>query len=177
MDYYEEGLQEALGATETKVYNTEDASALLRKISFLKRKQAENDALASKEMKRIADWLDKENSSINKTIGYFENELTTFYRLEKDKNPKFKFSSPYGKITSRTTTKYDMDKDALKAWLEEHGRDDLLKVKKDVDLTAVKAAFKDGYDPQTGEIVAGMHINYNHTTVSIKTEDDDNDSN
>ncbi|KEI15787.1 host-nuclease inhibitor Gam family protein [Clostridium haemolyticum] len=156
--------------TTFKVDSLESANWCFRKIRALKEQIETNKALADAERFRIDSWEKKENEGALSTIEYFENLLKTYFSQEREKNQKFKLSTPYGKVSTRKSKKWIYeDEEKIKNWIKDNGYDELIRIKEELDKTALKKAFKEGIDKSTGEIVPGIEIR-TEETVSIKVE-------
>ena len=82
---------------------------------------------------------------------------------------KFKLSTPYGKVTSRKTSKYIYeDEQAIMDYCNIN-EIDAIRVKEELDKTAFKKLCKDGVNQATGEIVPGVRVE-TVEKISIKAE-------
>lgn len=71
----------------------------LRKMSALQAKQAEINALRDAELKRINEWAEKENKSINASLLFFDALVAKYAETRRTEDEKYKGdSTPYGKI-------------------------------------------------------------------------------
>lgn len=114
--------QELEEVQEAKINSLEDVCKYLRKIAYLKKKSAENIELADAEKKRIEIWLDKENKAIESKIDYFKGLLQAYYTEQKAQNPKYRLSTPYGKVYSRKQQpQFVYEANQLIDWLKEKG--------------------------------------------------------
>ena len=131
-----------------------------------------NAAIAKAEQERIALWLEEVNKPLLQEREFFENHLTAYLRKEREADPdKKSISTPYGKITSRTTQPKWETEDGLTDWLLNHN-DSLIRIKYEVDKAELKKAYAvDGVqviDPKTGEVVP--HIQITPSDISYKVE-------
>lgn len=140
----------------------------------------QNKKLADKNHERIDEWLERENSKANESKEYFEGLLQEYFTNERAKNPKFKFSSPNGKLSSRKQQP---------KWVYEESK--LVDVLKDTEfVTSVpklekglfKKSAKKGLDglsvvgnkvvnTNTGEVIDGVQIQEQPDKIVISTED------
>ena len=151
------------------VNNLESANWCFRKIQALQNRIQENKALADSERQRIDSWEEKELHQDMESINYLSSLVKQYYVEQKEKDKKFKLSTPYGKVVSRKTSKWSYDDEKVKSWLKENGHAELLKVKEELDKANIKIVFKDGIDHNTGECVEGVTIE-KIENISIKVE-------
>ena len=154
---------------EFKVTDLQGATWALRKLRALNEKIAEINTLAIEEISRINEWAEKEVKSLNDDKEYFEGLLSAYYVEERAKDKKFKLSTPYGKVTSRKTTKYIYeDEQAIMDYCNTN-EIDVIRVKEELDKTAFKKLCKDGVNQATGEIVPGVRVE-TVESISIRAE-------
>lgn len=156
-----------------KIKSLEAASWAFRKIKALNQDIEATKALAKAEYDRIKEWEIKATKDTENSIKFFEFLLTEYYLDNKEIYPKFKVSTPYGKVSSRKQQPewlYDNEK-AIK-WLLEHD-ENLVRVKYEPDKANIKKAFKivgDNVVSEDGEIVEGITILERPEAVVIKVE-------
>lgn len=102
-----EEMQETQVEKRFEIDSIDAANWAFRKISALEKNIAENEKLAQAEIKRINEWLENVNKSNIQSIEYFKSILVAYFVQQQEKDKKFKLSTPYGKVTSRNTTKWD----------------------------------------------------------------------
>jgi len=151
-----------------KIENLEGATWTFRKLRAIEDKEAEIKSVAEEEIKRINAWKEKELDQYSKDKEYFNFLLEEYYREEKVKNKKFKLSTPYGKVSSRKTAKWNYDEETLKDYIRSNDLP-FIRVKEEIDKTGLKKCFKDGIDAETGEIIPGIKIE-EVETISVKVE-------
>lgn len=167
-------LQEELKEIEEvqgfKITNIDEANWAFRKIRALKEEVKETNLLADKEIERIENWREKEIKTSIDNIEYFEGILTEYYMKLRSENPKAKLNTPYGKVTSRKSKKwnYQNEEEILK-YLKENEYSDLIKVKEDINKAELKKMFKDGVNKETGEVLPGLEIK-EEESISVKVE-------
>ena len=140
----------------------------------------QNKQLADKNHERSDECVERENSKANESKEYFEGLLQEYFTNERVKNPKFKFSSPNGKLSSRKQQP---------KWVYEESK--LVDVLKDTEfVTSVpklekglfKKSAKKGLDglsvvgnkvvnTNTGEVIDGVQIQEQPDKIVISTED------
>lgn len=154
---------------EFKVTDLQEATWALRKLRALNEKIDEINAIAVEEISRINEWAEKEVKSLNYDKEYFERLLSAYYVEERAKDKKFKLSTPYGKVTSRKTTKYIYeDEQAIMDYCNTN-EIDVIRVKEELDKTVFKELCKDGVNQETGEVVPGVRVEVVES-ISIKAE-------
>ena len=154
---------------EFKVTDLQEATWALRKLRALNEKIDEINAIAVEEISRINEWAEKEVKSLNYDKEYFERLLSAYYVEERAKDKKFKLSTPYGKVTSRKTTKYIYeDEQAIMDYCNTN-EIDVIRVKEELDNTVFKKLCKDGVNQETGEVVPGVRVEVVES-ISIKAE-------
>ncbi|MEY8763404.1 MULTISPECIES: host-nuclease inhibitor Gam family protein [Clostridium] len=149
------------------VNDLDQANWCFRKIRALNAKIAETKAFADKERERINIWEKAETKNAQDSIAYFESLLSDYYIRLKHVDPKAKVSTPYGKISSRKSAKWNYNnEDELLSYLKENDSS-LVKVKESVDKTELKKKYKDGIDAETGEVLPGVSVS-KEETIQIK---------
>ncbi|AJA42626.1 hypothetical protein phiCT9441A_13 (endogenous virus) [Clostridium phage phiCT9441A] len=167
-------LQEELKEIEEvqgfKITNIDEANWAFRKIRALQEEVRETNLLAYKEKERIENWREKEIKTSMDNIEYFQGILTEYYMKLRSENPKAKLNTPYGKVTSRKSKKwnYQNEEEILK-YLKENEYSDLIKVKEDINKAELKKMFKDGVNKETGEVLPGLEIK-EEESISVKVE-------
>ncbi|WP_297712058.1 host-nuclease inhibitor Gam family protein [Clostridium sp.] len=154
---------------EFKVTDLQSATWVLRKLRAVNEKMNEINNVAAEQIASINEWAEKEVKSLNDDKEYFESLLSAYYIEERAKDKKFKLSTPYGKVTSRKTSKYIYeDEQAIMDYCYAN-EIDAIRVKTELDKTALKKLCKDGVNQATGEIVPGVRVE-TVENISIKAE-------
>lgn len=156
---------------------TDDAAAswALRKLAALRKRQAELDAVAASELRRVEEWHLSESGKLTVDATYFTAILTEYARAQRETGRK-SITLPTGVIKSRTSSaRVDVqDVDQFLAWATPNAPS-LIRVRREPDKAAMKAALTvDGgkvIDPTTGEIVPGVTAVQPETTYTITTEE------
>lgn len=166
----ENDLQEAQSTKEEfRVNDFQSATWVLRKLRAVNAKIDEVNSVAVEEISRINEWAEKEVKSLNDDKEYFEGLLSAYYIEERAKDKKFKLSTPYGKVTSRKTSKYIYeDEQAIMDYCNMN-EIDVIRVKEELDKTSFKKLCKDGVNQETGEVVPGVRVEVVES-ISFKTE-------
>lgn len=149
----------------------------LKQIQKAKREQKENAERVAKmnedpqkEIDENNKWLETENAKLDESIEYFESLLNEFMNVNLQEDPKFKFKSPYGKISvsHRKIWTHD-DGQLIKAFEGTEFVTNTPKLrwgdlKKQMKVVNGKAVLK-----ETGELVDGVTVDETET-INIKTE-------
>lgn len=169
-----EQVKEEIQHQNFKVDSLESANWCLRKLAALEKQQSENSSLAKKEIDRIKQWQESEKEKLDYSKRFFESLLEEYFRAEKEKNPKFKISTPYGKVSSRKQQpKWTYEDIKALNSLESVGLNDLVRVKKEIDKSALKKAVSvvNGQAvTEDGEIIDGITIEEQPEKIIIKPE-------
>lgn len=177
-ELYELELEEATETVEAaevggrfEIKDLESANWAFRKLAVIERKRKEIRELADKEIERIKNWQEQEEKSLDYSKEFFEGLLTEYFAREREKDPKFKVSTPYGKISTRKQQpKWHYDEDKLVKWLKENNQN-LLRVKYEPDKNEIKKTYKivgTNVVTEDGEIVEGITIEERPEKVTIK---------
>lgn len=150
-----------------KIDSLEGATWAFRKLRAIEVKEAEVKDAAEKELNRINSWKEEELEQYSKDKEYFNYLLQEYFRSEKAKDKKFRLSTPYGKVTSRKTKKWNYeDEESLIKYLKE-SEPNCIRVKEEINKTEVKKIFKDGVNAETGEMLPFVRIE-EEETISVK---------
>ena len=151
-----------------EITNLQGATWCFRKLRAIEDKVEEVKSVAAMEIDRITEWLARETKSLEEDKAYFEGLLNAYYVKERAKDKKFKLSTPYGKVTARKTKKWTYDDEVVKAYVKEENLP-FIRIKEELDKAAIKKAFKDGVNTETGEYIPGIRIE-EVESISIKVE-------
>lgn len=143
----------------------------LMKLSEIHKQMAGIKKRAEIQEQRISDWKAAELNKLSESEEYFKSLLDEFMNANLAEDPKFKFSSPYGKISTRKSKKWTYNDDTL---IDEYKDTDLVKKTLKLDKNALKKRinFVDGIaiDTETGQLVEGVSVE-EERKITIKTED------
>ncbi|MBY6846750.1 host-nuclease inhibitor Gam family protein [Clostridium botulinum] len=158
-----------------KIENLKGASWALRKIKECKESILEKEELAKAEKERIEEWLNNETKNDLVSIEYFNGLLLQYYKELKQKDPKAKISTPYGKVTSRKNKKWNYgNEETLLKYLNSNGYKNLIRTKQEINKTGLKESFliKDGIvlDKNTGEVIPEISI-VEEENINVKVEE------
>lgn len=152
-----------------KIEDLEGATWAFRKLRAIENKEADIKAIAEEEIARVNNWKETELKQYEADKHYFEFLLSEYYKNEKAKDKKFKLSTPYGKVTSRKSSKWNYEnEEALTKYLKDN-RPELVRVEEEVNKTELKKVFKDGIDKETGEVLPFVTIEETET-ITVKAE-------
>ncbi|WP_218696873.1 host-nuclease inhibitor Gam family protein [Mammaliicoccus sciuri] len=157
-----------------KVHDLDSANWALKKIAAINSKQTEVSKVAENEIEKIKLWEETELNRYEGSKEYLQSLLVEYYKAEKEKDPKFKLSTPYGKVTSRKgTQKWEIpNKTMFINTLKERGFNNLVRIKEEINLADLKKQFhvtEDGRVIDTnGEIIEGTYVIDNPTSYSVK---------
>lgn len=172
---FEMELQEAVEVSETqerfKIDNLEAANWVFRKLAAIERKRKEIQELANKEIERIKAWQEREERSLDNSKEFFEGLLTEYFAREREKDPKFKISTPYGKVSARKQQpKWNYDDEKLVNWLLQNDKE-LVRTKYEPDKNGIKKKYKvigTNVVTEDGEIVEGITVEERPEKIEIK---------
>lgn len=116
----------------------EKAAWAFKKISACNARISEVKGYAENERTKIDEWENSETKSARDSIEYFKHLLADYYFAEKDKNPKFKLSTPYGNGYSRKNAPELAYDEASVDRLEAMGMSDCVKTTKTINKTVLK---------------------------------------
>ena len=151
-----------------EVSDLQGATWCFRKLRAIEEKVEEVTSVAALEIDRITEWLKGEVESLESDKAYFEGLLNEYYVKERAKDKKFKLSTPYGKVTARKTKKWTYDDEVVKAYVKAEELP-FIRIKEELDKVAIKKAFKDGVNIQTGEYIPGITIE-EVESITVKVE-------
>lgn len=157
-------------AAENKnlVNDLKSAGEIFKKIKFLNEQIQEKKEYAAEERSLIDAWEEKQIKELSGKKEYFEGLLNAYYREQKHFNSKFKLSTPWGKVSSRKTQKMIVeDEAALMEYFENN--EEAIRVKKELNKTYINSKYKNGVDPETGEILPFIRVE-EVESITIKTE-------
>lgn len=152
-----------------KIENLEGATWAFRKLRAIASKKAEIEAVAAEEIARVEAWKKSEIEKYESDTEYFESLISSYFVEERAKDKKFKLSTPYGKVSTRKSSKWIYeDEEALKQFVKEN-EIDAIRIKEELDKTSLKKICKDGVNQETGEILPFIRIEETET-ITVKAE-------
>ena len=154
------------------VDNDQKADWAIRKLAVIRRKQAENKVIYDAEIIRITEWLSTVNTALDRDALYFEAVLTPYALLQRSEGRKT-VTLPHGTLKTTAGQSHIEFKDESKfiEWAKVNDPA-LLRIKTDVDKTALKALITDeGVVISTqGEIIPEVTVIPAETSVKFITE-------
>ncbi|UBH16370.1 host-nuclease inhibitor Gam family protein [Macrococcus armenti] len=176
VNMFEQEIIETETSKGFKVNDLDSANWAFKKINALKKKQDEINELAEKEIEKIEAWRKQNSESYQNDISFFEGLLVEYYRTEKEKDDKFKLTSPYGKVTSRkglVKPEYPNPERVI-AELKERGLISYIRTKEEIDKALIKKDFNivgNQVVDVNGEPINSIAVSENPTSYSVKVED------
>ena len=126
-----------------KVTDLNSATWAMRKLSRIENEIKEVKEVSAREHSRIEEWETARVKGLSESQDYFKHLLGTYLLEEKQKDPKFKLSTPYGNVSTRKKPDaWEYDEQGIVPFLKEHEMLDFVKVKETIDKTAFKKAVK-----------------------------------
>ena len=174
-------LEEAIDTIEASqvggrftIENLDSANWAFRKLAAIERKRSEIKELADKEIQRIKEWQKQEEKGLNNSKEFFEGLLTEYFIRQREVDPKFKISTPYGKVSSRKQQpKWNYDNDKVVEWLKKNNSE-LIRIKEEPDKREIKKAYKvvgNNVVTENGEIVEGITVEDRPDSITVKVAD------
>ena len=150
------------------------ASWAMRKLAEINDQLLSNEQIHKQETERLNLWLTEVNKPLESKTLFFKSILEDYARRERNEKDRKTISLPHGKVSTRPASdKWETDTATLLAFLKTNELTDLIKVKEEPSMTAVKNAFTVTPDGQVltaeGEIVPGVKIIQTDISVSINT--------
>lgn len=122
-----------------EINNIHSANWALRKMQAIKTKEREIKDLMDEEILRIKDWANCELMKLDDSNKFFEGLLMQYYLEQKKLDPKFKISTPYGKVSSRKQQpKWIYDNEKAIDSLKENNIKEFIRIKEDLDKASLK---------------------------------------
>lgn len=143
--------------------NLEKCNWVFRKLQALHNQKQEYIDLAEKEINRIDTWLERETKNITSNEEFFNAIITEYAARERKQNPKFKVSTPFGKVSFRKQQpKWDIDEDKVMEYLKTYKLNTYIRTKEEVDKSFLKQSAyivnNQVVLPDTGETLEGITI-------------------
>lgn len=155
------------------VDNDEKADWAMRKLASIRRKQADNKAIYDREVLRVAEWLEKVNTALERDAEWFESNLKPYALVERHSGRK-SIVLPHGTIkTTAGRPRIEISNELeLLAWAET-AQPDLIRTKKEIDKKSLNALITETGDviSTQGEIVPSVRVTPAETSVSFVIAD------
>lgn len=172
-----EDILERADLTETftddrfKIRSIEQSNWAFRKLKALDEKVNEVTELANKEIDRILEWKENELKQVGRSKEFFEGLLTEYFVTEREKDSKFKISTPYGKVSARKSQdKWTYENDKVLKWLKENDTE-LIRIKEEINKAELKKKYQvinGQVVTEDGEIVEGITVTEQPDSITIK---------
>ena len=153
----------------------DDAKAdwAMRKLASIRRKQGDNKAIYDREVLRVAEWLEKVNTDLERDAEWFESNLKP-YALTERYNGRKSLVLPHGTIkTTAGRPKIEIENELeFVAWAET-SQPELIRIKKEIDKKVLNTLLTDSGDviSTQGEIVPSVRVIPAETSVSFVIAD------
>lgn len=164
--------QEEEGPEIFEVHDLDTAAEAQRRVAYFKRKQAEIDEVADKQIERLKmqierleHWQEEAKKEYVEREDFYKHRLERYMReevrkmQENGKKPKKTIKLPYGTIKLvKQQPEYQRNENDLLEYAESKG---FVRVKKDVDWAAIKnkaKVFGDKLIDADGELIPGVTV-------------------
>ncbi|HBC4234369.1 TPA: host-nuclease inhibitor Gam family protein [Staphylococcus aureus] len=157
-----------------EVTDLDSANWVFKKLDAITTKENEINELADKEIERIKSWQEKEVEKLQGSKDYLQSLVIEYFRIEKEKDSKFKLNTPYGKVTSRKGSKVIQvsNEQEVINQLEKRGFDNYVKVTKKLSQSDIKKDFNVTENgtliDANGEVLEGASIVEKPTSYTVK---------
>lgn len=164
----EEPIREAF-----KIDDDSKADWAMRKLASIRRKQSENKAIFDREILRVAEWLDKVNTALERDAEWFEANLRPYALLQRSEGRK-SVVLPHGTIkTTAGRAKVEIESpDEFLKWAET-SLPEAIRIKKEIDKSVLKDLITETGEviSTQGEIVPAVKVIPAETSVSFVITD------
>ena len=153
-----------------KVDDDSKADWAMRKLESIRRKQSDNKVIFDREVLRVAEWLDKVNTDLERDAEWFESNLRPYALTERLKDRK-SIVLPHGTIkTVAGRVKFDIEDESKFIQWAEVNAPDLVRIKKEIDKKALGALnqSEDKVISTQGEIVPAVKVVPAEISVSFQ---------
>lgn len=151
------------------IQNEIDVMYHLDRIREEEEKKKRKQDLQKIRIKQAKQWYVKECKEHDRLIELSKIRLIQYYKKQKEKDPRYKLSTPAGSVSCRKVPNYNYydEEQVIKYLKENHSA--ALRVKEEIDKNEFRKIYKDGVDPETGEFIPGVEVGVVES-FSIKTE-------
>lgn len=163
--------------------NIDEADWQLRRLARLRRRMAENEALAGARVALARKWLQEENGKLERHAAFFEQSLAAFHGHLLEADPKRKtVSLPAGTLKARKhPDRVDVIDDAIFVKWAAAERPELIRTKVEPNKAEIRRLLAKGpsagdyglalVDPATGEAAPGVVLVEGETSFAVDTPD------
>jgi hypothetical protein len=153
-----------------RVDDDSKADWAMRKLASIRRKQAENQAIHDRELQRVAEWLLKVNTALERDAEWFEANLRP-YALQQRSEGRKSVVLPHGTIkTTAGRPKYEIENDSeFLSWAETNAPE-LVRMSKKKSIKKRLGALNVAEDKvisTQGEIIPAVKVIPAETSVSF----------
>ncbi|OZV10760.1 hypothetical protein CIW83_18235 [Tissierella sp. P1] len=125
-----------------KILDLDGAVRAFKKLNAIEAKIKDIERIAQEEIEpyesmiaKINEWKDEEIKSFDRSINFFNFSLEQYYREQRELDPKFKLSTPYGKVSSRKQQdKWTYEDEKVIESLKDMGISHLIRTKEVVEV-------------------------------------------
>lgn len=161
--------------TGFRVTDLDTANWCFRKLQALKHQKNEFENLAQAEMDRIQNWLEARLQTLIRQEEFFNNLLQEYALVQRAADPKFKISTPYGKVSFRKQQpKWNYKDETVLNSLKAASLTDFIKIKEEVNKAELKKAAKvvngNVLIADTGELIEGIEVVEQPEAIKIEVE-------
>lgn len=169
-----EDLQENPVEQNWSINDLNSATWAMRKIAALEAKNKEIKDSADLEIDRIREWKDKETAANYDSINFFKANLGFYLERLREEDPKARVKTPYGTVSTRNKQPSWEFTEASVEELERLELTDLVRVKKEVDKTALKKSVtvleNGSVVTDDGEILESVKVVPQGETIVVKVD-------
>lgn len=149
------------------------ASWCFRKLHALNEQLKEYEALRLAEITRINDWFDSEKGKLENQKMFFTGLLNEYALEQRKANPKFKASTPYGKISFRKQQpKWNYEDETVLKALKRSNMLNCIKTTEEVKKAELKKVCSvvngKAVIADTGEIIEGITVEEQPEAIKIE---------
>lgn len=145
----------------------------MRKLASIRRKQAANKAIFDREVLRVAEWLDKVNTALERDAEWFEANLRPYALLQRSEGRK-SVVLPHGTIkTTAGRPKVEIENEETFVTWAKDSAPDLLRIKTEIDKKNLNALITEENQviSTQGEIVPAVRVIPAEASVSFVIAD------
>lgn len=160
--YRDEDENEELVQKQFVVDSLSSADWAMRKIKENKDRSNEIIDYAKEEIKRLQQFIKKEELRRDNNVAYLEHLLENYLLQRREEDPNFKLKTVTGTASTRKSTSWNYDEDKLIDFLKKNDMTEFIRVKEEVNKADLKKAVvvTDSVVvvPETGEVIDGVEV-------------------
>lgn len=128
LDIWTGEIEEDEAKERFKIIDLGSANWAFRKLKAIEEKEKEIKDLVDIETKRLNEWAKHDTDKLNDSKNFFQGLLTEYFVTQKEVDPDFKISTPYGKVSSKKQQdKWNYQDELIIESLKKKGITDLIK--------------------------------------------------